>query len=159
MASRTSARRSLTDVRRQAIGSFSASSYSISSSSIAISSTDFCGCNMDVILRAEASVRTRWLSFRFLVAVCGAFEPLRSDASAVAGTEGIICFMGVAKGTLGFGSNDWVMNDRLVSTLLKLSRIESHMTAIISSSFRKWTSRLVGCTFTSTRWGSISRLR
>lgn len=34
----------------------------------------------------------------------------------------------------------------------------SAIRSVISSSFKKWTSRFVGCTFTSTQRGSISRL-
>ena len=56
-------------------------------------------------------------------------------------------------GTFGAppGRRDCVMNVRLVSTSESLIRISVRMASMISSSFRKLTSRLVGCTFTSTR--------
>ena len=65
------------------------------------------------------------------------------------------------RGSLGAlpGSRDWVMNVRLVSTSESLMRISLQMASMISSSFRKLTSRFVGCTFTSTRWGSMSKLK
>lgn len=64
-----------------------------------------------------------------------------------------------AVGILEPGRRLWVMNVRLVSTWASFTLIESQIVSIISSSLRKLTSRLVGWTFTSTRCGSMSRLR
>ena len=62
-------------------------------------------------------------------------------------------------GILVPGKRVCVRKVRLVSTLESWTLIVAQTESMTSSSLRKLTSRLVGCTFTSTRCGSMSRLR
>lgn len=115
------------------------------------------GGSMEVIFRREGSVRTRLFS-----------EGLRGVEVGLR-----VVLLGFCAGVLGLrletgtlrpgptepGRRDWVMKVRLVSTLESWTRISVQIASMISSSLRKLTSRFVGCTFTSTRWGSMSRLR
>ena len=102
------------------------------------------GGSMDVIFRSLESVRISVLSG---VRV----EVGRREESM--GLEELIV------GILTPGSRDCVLNVRLVSTLESWTRMLEQIDSMISSSLRKLTSRFVGWTLTSTRWGSISMLR
>lgn len=111
------------------------------------------GGSMEVIFLREGSVRTRLFSY----GLAGVAEGLR--AAADFGLDDLE--LGVERGTFGAppGRRDCVMKVRLVSTSESLVRISLQIASMISSSFKKLTSRFVGCTFTSTRCGSMSKLR
>lgn len=106
---------------------------------------------MEVILRSWGSVRTSWYSHGLAgVADCCFCVDLGVADRVVER---------VGTGVFTLGRRDWVVNVLLVSTCDSLVDISVQILSMISSSLRKLTSRLVGCTLTSTRWGSMSRLR
>ena len=144
MASRTEARSSLTVVRRQTVASRGDTVYAIGwgpeekeEGLIWVE-----GGSMEVIFRREGSVRTRAFS--------SGLGGIKDDERGV--LEDAVLDRGSARGVLvEFGKRDCVMNVRLVSTWDSLRRMVEHISSMISSSLRKLTSRLVGCTLTSTR--------
>ena len=107
-----------------------------------------------MIFRSEGSVRTRLFSYGFGVLV-GARGVADLDIEEVDRVDLDMA----AEGTLVPGSNDCVIKVLEVSTFDSSVLMLSQIISIISSSFRKLTSRFVGWTLTSTLCGSISRLR
>lgn len=104
---------------------------------------------MEVIFRREGSVRMRLLDEDLLFGVAAEEFLLLEEA-----------VLEVEKGVpVELGRRDCVRKVRLVSTCESCVRIVEQMASMISSSLRKLTSRFVGCTLTSTRWGSMSNLK
>lgn len=156
IAARTSARSSLTVVRRQVMGSRVVWVYSMPSDGWSVVGLVVVegvapGGSMEVIFLILESVRTRlfsdgfWADLLVLSAVVDVLFPVPGVADG--------------KETRAPGSRLCVMKVRLVSTFASLTLISLHRLSTISSSFKKLTSRFVGWTLTSTRCGSMSRLR
>ena len=162
MSSRTVARNSLMVVRRQIVGGRGEMVYSASLLGVAMDEAfRFREGSIDVILRTEGSVRTRAFS-RGLLDDCGVSEGGLKACCWVEreriGVEEMALVVALSfEGAIAVpGSKVWVRNVREVSTSDKRIRMVVQISSTISSSFKKFTSRFVGWTFTSTRAGSIS---